>query len=157
LASLDGTVALSMGEGRIGSRLIDLTGQNLVGWLFSAGTGTRLRCAAARLGFNAGDGRVEGLILKTENVQLLGAGTVDLRGQTLDLTFDPKPARGGVLQTSTPFRVHGDLASPTIDLRSAGGLAGRAIVETLTLPLNVLGAIFGGGGNRSAADCTLEE
>jgi hypothetical protein len=98
---------------------------------------------------------MEGLILKTENVQLLGTGTVDLARETMDLQFDPRPSRGTPLQTATPFRVHGPLGAPQIELRSTTGLAGRAVIEALTLPLNVLGAIFGGGG-REAARCTLE-
>jgi hypothetical protein len=154
--SLDGEVELAMGEGRIGSRLIDLTAQNFVSWLFSAGSDTRLVCAAARLRVTKGVANIEGLMLRTENVQLIGGGSVNLGRETLDIAFDPRPTRGGILQTATPFRVHGPLAAPEVELGSAGGLAGRAVVETVTLPFNILGSLF--GGNRQASgDCTLEE
>lgn len=155
-ASLDGEVELVMGEGRIGSRLLDLTAQDIVGWLFSAGSGTRLVCAAAQLRFTAGSGSLEGFILQTENVQLLGAGAIDLGQETLDLDFTPQPVRGRLLPAVTSFRVHGPLADPTITLGSPGGVAGRAVVETLTLPFNVLGALLGGLTGGRPAECTLD-
>ena len=156
MASLDGTVELLMGEGRIGSRLIDLTAQDIVGWLFTSGTDTRLLCAATRVNFAAGRGTVEGLILETENVQLLGAGVVDLGRETIDLDFDPRPQRGRLLPAVTSFRVHGPLTAPSVTVGSAGGVAGRAIVETLTLPFNVLGALLGGITGGRPAECTLD-
>ena len=156
MASLEGEVELAMGEGRIGSRLVDLAAQDIVGWLFAGGTDTRLVCAVGRIAFAAGRGTVEGLILETENVQLLGAGAVDLGRETIDLAFAPRPVRGRLLPAVTSFRIHGPLAAPTVTLDSAGGVAGRAIVETLTLPFNVLGALLGGLTGGVPAACTLE-
>ncbi len=155
LRSLGGEATLAMGEGRIGTRLLDLTAQNVVSWLFSAGRDTRLVCAAARLRLTRGIANLEGLVLRTENVQLLGGGSVNLGHQTLDLAFDPRPARGGLLQAATPFRVQGPIAAPVVELRSPAGVAGRAVVETVTLPLNLIGSLFG-GGRRTDADCSLE-
>lgn len=155
MASLDGEIELAMGEGRIGSRLVDLAAQDIVGWLFAAGTDTRLVCAVSRIAFAAGRGTVEGLILETENVQLLGAGAVDLGRETIDLDFAPRPIRGRLLPAVTSFRIHGPLAAPTVTLGTAGGMAGRAIVETLTLPFNVLGALLDGLTGGTPAECTL--
>jgi AsmA family protein len=157
MASLDGEIEVLMGEGRIGSRLIDLTAQDIVAWLFSSGSGTRLACAAARLVFTAGRGRLDGLILKTENIQLLGAGAIDLRSETMDLDFEPRPMRGRLLPAVTSFRVQGPLTAPTVTVSSPGGVAGRAVVETLTLPFNVLGALLGSiTAGRQGSECTLD-
>jgi uncharacterized protein involved in outer membrane biogenesis len=154
--TLDGMVALSMGEGRIGSRLIDLTAQDIVGWLFSRGTETRLVCAASVIGFVAGKGTVEGLVLKTDNVQLVGKGTIDLARQTVDLAFAPRPLANRLLRLGTPFTVQGPLDSPSVAVGSAIGLARRAVVETLTLPLNALSAIVPRGAAGVLSTCELE-
>ena len=155
MASLDGEIEVLIGEGRIGSRLLELTAQDIVGWLFSAGSATRLVCAAGRLRFVAGRGEVEGLLLKTENIQLVGAGEIDLGRERLHLDFTPQPVRGRLLPAVTSFRVHGPLAGPTITLGSPGGVAGRAVVETLTLPFNVLGTLLGGLTGGRPTECTL--
>ncbi len=154
--SLAGEVEVLMGEGRIGSRLLELTAQDIVSWLFSAGSATRLVCAAGRLRFTAGRGVVEGLILKTENIQLVGAGEIDLGQERLDLAFEPQPMRGRLLPAVTSFRVRGPLTAPEVSLNTAGGVAGRAVVETLTLPFNVLGALLGGSTAGSEGSCTLD-
>jgi AsmA family protein len=154
--SLAGEIEVLMGEGRIGSRLLELTAQDIVSWLFSAGSATRLVCAAGRLRFTAGRGVVEGLILKTDNIQLVGAGEIDLGQERLDLAFEPQPMRGRLLPAVTSFRVQGPLTAPEVNLNTAGGVAGRAVVETLTLPFNVLGALLGSITAGSDATCTLE-
>ncbi len=157
MTSLDGEIEVLMGEGRIGSRLLDLTAQDIVAWLFSSGGDTRLACAAARMVFTAGRGTLDGLILKTENIQLLGVGVIDLHSETMDLGFQPRPMRGRLLPAVTSFRVHGPLTAPVVSLDSPGGVAGRAVVETLTLPFNVLGALFGGiTAGRQGSECTLD-
>ena len=156
MASLDGEIEVLMGEGSIGSRLLDLTAQDIVGWLFSSGSGTRLACAAARMVFKAGRGTLDGLLLETENIQLLGAGAIDLGARTIDLDFAPRPIRGRLLPAVTSFRVHGPLTAPTMSVSSAGGVAGRALVETLTLPFNVLGALLGSIiAGRQGSECSL--
>jgi hypothetical protein len=154
--SLAGEIEVVMGEGRIGSRLLELTAQDIVSWLFSAGTATRLVCAAGRLRFRDGRGVVEGLFLKTDNIQLVGAGEIDLGRERLDLAFEPQPMRGRLLPAVTSFRVRGPLTAPEVSLSTAGGVAGRAVVETLTLPFNVLGALLGSITAGSDASCTLE-
>ena len=157
LRSLDGEIEFLLGPGRIGSRLIELAAQDVVSWLFSAGTATRLVCAAGRLRFTAGRGEVEGLLLKTENIQLVGAGDIDLGQERIDLTFAPRPMRGRLLPAVTSFRIRGPLDRPAVTVSAAGGVAGRAVVETLTLPFNVLGALLGTiTGNGSQEACTLE-
>jgi hypothetical protein len=154
--SLNGTLELALGEGRIGTRLIDLTGQDIVGWLFSRGADTRLVCAAATVTFEGGRGTVEGLILKTDNVQLVGKGGINLRRETLDLAFAPRPRGLNLLRRGTPFTVKGPIASPEFAVGSAIGVAGRAVVETLTLPLSVLGAIIPRGTAEVLSTCELD-
>ncbi|MEZ5862143.1 MAG: AsmA-like C-terminal region-containing protein [Geminicoccaceae bacterium] len=147
--SLDGSVAVTVGSGTVGTRLIDLTGENIVSWLFTSGSSASLACADGKITFSSGLGTVQQLILETDNVQLRGSGTIDFNRDRLDLSFQPRPLREQLLQVVTPFRVRGSIDAP--EIRVAGGtsrLAGRAVAETLTLPLNVLRALLDRGGSN---------
>ncbi len=155
MRTLSGQVELAVGEGRIGSRLIDLTAQDIVGWLFSRGAETRLVCAASLLNFVSGSGTVEGLVLKTDNIQLVGKGSIDLANETVDLAFAPRPLANRLFRRGTPFTVQGPLDGPSVAVGSAIAVARRAVVETLTLPLNVLGAIVPRGTAGVLSTCEL--
>ncbi len=141
--TLNGSVSLTLGSGTVGTRLINLTGENIVSWLFSSGSDAKLVCANGEIAFEAGRGTVGQLILETDNVQLRGSGTIDLGRDRLDLTFTPRPLREQLLQVVTPFRVRGPIEAPEVQIAGgAGRLAGRAVAETLTLPINVLRALL---------------
>ena len=156
MRTLSGQVELAVDEGRIGSRLIDLTAQDIVGWLFARGADTRLVCAASLIAFAAGNGTVEGLVLKTDNIQLIGTGSIDLHNETLDLAFAPRPRANRLLRRGTPFTVQGPLDGPSVAVGSAIGVARRAVIETLTLPLSVLGALVPGDAASVLSTCEIE-
>lgn len=154
-ASLGGMIEVWVEDGTIGTNLVDLTGQDLVSWLISRGSTTRLVCADMRLDFADGRGTFGRLVLETDNVQIRGTGSLDLGRDRVDLAFEPRPLRERLLGTVTPFRIEGQLSQPSVAIQSGAGIAGRAITETLTLPLNVLGAIIGGSGQSDRRPCML--
>ena len=156
MQTLSGQVELAVDEGRIGSRLIDLTAQDIVGWLFARGADTRLVCAASLIAFASGKGTVEGLVLKTDNIQLIGTGSIDLHDETLDLAFAPRPRANRLLRRGTPFTVQGPLDGPSVAVGSAIGVARRAVIETLTLPLSVLGALVPRDAASVLSTCEVE-
>ncbi len=158
LKSLTGRVTASLWGGEIPTRLIDLTGLNLVTWVFSNTSGkdtSKLVCAVMPLHFKNGRASTTSLIIETENVQIVGGGSVDLRSETMDLSFVPRPKRKQVVDIVSPFSIKGHMGKPNLEVKQAG--AGRAIGETLSLPLNLLGRIFGGGGliDEKAKPCVL--
>jgi uncharacterized protein involved in outer membrane biogenesis len=147
--TLDGNVAVTVGSGTVGTRLIDLTGENIVSWLFSSGSSASLVCADGQITFASGLGTIQRLILETDNVQLRGTGTIDLARDRLNLTFTPRPLREQLLQVVTPFRVRGPIDAPSVAVAGGtGSIAGRAVAETLTLPLNVLRALLDRRGSN---------
>jgi hypothetical protein len=156
MRTLSGRIELAVDEGRIGSRLIDLTAQDIVGWLFARGADTRLVCAASVIAFASGSGTVEGLVLKTDNVQLVGTGTIDLGRETIDLAFVPRPRANRLFGRGTPFTIQGPLERPSVAVGSAIGIAKRAVIETLTLPLNVLGALVPRDAASVLSVCQVE-
>jgi len=153
-STVSGNVAVTLGSGKVATSLIDLAGESIVSWLFSSGSGAELVCAEAALTLKAGQGTVDRVVIETTNVQLIGTGTLDLGGDKIDISFAPRPLHERLIEVVTPFKVHGKLSSPKISTGSTVGLAGRAVVEALSLPINALGALVGFGSKGNRTPCT---
>ena len=140
--TLSGSLTTSLRNGSIGTRLIDLTGMSLPGWLLSGAAGgsqSPLVCVVAPFSFKNGRGTTRGLVLETNNVQVVGVGTVDFRANTIDLHFKPQALRKQFIKTAQPFSIQGKLASAKVTL--GGAPVAGAVVGTLASPLNLLSAI----------------
>jgi uncharacterized protein involved in outer membrane biogenesis len=140
--SLSGSLTMSLRNGSIGTRLIDLTGMSLPGWLLARGAGgnqSPLVCVVAPFTFKNGRGTTRGLVLETANVQVVGVGAIDFRAETINLHFKPQALRRQVITTAQPFSIEGKLGGPRVKLR--GAPAAGAVVGTLASPLNLLSSI----------------
>lgn len=86
-----------------------------------------MSCAAVRFVIRDGVATADnGIAMRTDKVDVLGSGTVNLRNEHLDLGIKPQ-ARGGVgLSLSTPLaglvRVNGTLANPSMGIDTTGTL-----------------------------------
>jgi hypothetical protein len=137
---LNGSLELALVDAALGNRLIDLTGQDIVSWLFAGGAKeqARLTCAVAGLNFTHGNGAFVPLIIATDNVRLTGHGSLNVGEETIDIAFDPRPLHKGLVNIVTPFGLTGPLAEPQITGVHAVDIAGRVVAETITLPLRPL-------------------
>ncbi len=153
-STVDGTVALTLGAGKVATSLIDLAGESIVSWLFSSRSGAELVCAEGQLTLKAGRGTVDRIVIETTNVQLIGTGTLDLGQDRIDVSFAPRPLHERLIEVVTPFKVHGKLTAPQISTGSTVGLAGRAVVEALSLPINALSALVGFGSKGDRTPCS---
>lgn len=154
--SMTGKLRTSLWGGTLPTNVIDLSGLNLVTWMFtSSGNTSKLVCAVLPLHFKNGVASGKSMIIETENVQIVGGGTVNLRKNSMDLAFVPRAKRRQLIEIVSPFELKGAIGKPELIVRNAG--AGRAIGETLSLPLNLLGHIFGGSGqvDKDAKPCRL--
>jgi hypothetical protein len=152
-STVSGTFGLTLGAGTVGTSLIDLAGESIVRWLFSDHHHAELVCGEASLTLKAGQGTVDRLVLETTNVQLLGRGSLDLPGNTIDIAFLPRPMHKRLVELVTPFKVEGALTAPKIDVGSRAKLAGRAVGEALALPLDAVGALVDIGA-RTRQPCS---
>jgi len=128
----------------VGNRLIDLGGQNVVRWMFSDASGSgeaRLVCAVVALDFSDGRGNARLIVVETDNVQVVGAGDIDLAADSIALSFTTRPKRPELIDVATPFSVSGKLTEPIVEI-APGVKAGRVAREALTLPFNVLGLLL---------------
>ncbi|MGI9414474.1 MAG: AsmA-like C-terminal region-containing protein [Hyphomicrobiales bacterium] len=151
LKSASGSVTGSIWGGVLETDLLDLSGLNLVSWLMSSSKAkgrAELVCAVLPFQLKNGRGSTRSMIIETKHVQAVGAGGIDIRKERVNLKFQPRPKVKQLVDTVSPFTVTGSLKAPKIKLEK-GGAAGRVVGETLTLPLNLLGAIFTGNKDKA--------
>lgn len=151
--SVGGHVQLRVGAGTVGTSLIDLTGESIVEWLFTSSDHAELVCGVGSIAFKAGKGTIERLVIETANVQLVGVGSFDLGKDKIDIGFTPRPLERRLIELVTPIHIHGKLSAPKISTGSTAALAGRAVAETLTLPLTVVSALVDLGRNSGRKPC----
>jgi uncharacterized protein involved in outer membrane biogenesis len=101
---------------------------------------TELLCVVAAADIVDGQMRVSPVVIHTQQLTIFSQGTIDLRTEKLDLSFNTKPRQGLGLSTSVvinPFiKVGGRLAKPAIELDPKGAaVSGSAAVATAGLTL----------------------
>lgn len=157
LKSLSGRLTASLWGGTLPDRIIELAGLSAFTWLVTGNqqNTAKLLCAVVPLHFKNGVARTGATVVETENVQIIGNGTVNFRSGALDLSFAPRAKRKQLVEIVSPFQIKGKLTSPDLVIQEAG--AGRVVGEIASLPLNIIGHIFRGSGqiDESAKLCVL--
>ncbi|MGE5503648.1 MAG: AsmA family protein [Actinomycetota bacterium] len=155
-ARLNGTVVATVGEARLRGTAIDRAGADtatqLVGALdpFSSGNdATQVKCAAARLTVHDGVATADrGLAVETARTDVVGAGTIDLRNEALDLAVRPRPREGLGLslggKVAGVTRIRGTLAEPKVGIDELGAARAAASVgaAVATGGLSLLGELL---------------
>lgn len=140
MASLSGETVLNVGDGRLRNTAIDWAGGDLLiqvlgvlNPLSRAEPTTPLSCAVARFTVKDGIATADrGIAVETAKVNVVGAGTVNLRDEHLDLAVTPRARDGLGLSLTTPLagmtRVRGTLAEPALSLDEVGTARAAASV-----------------------------
>lgn len=135
MAGANGDVRIVVGPGRIKNQAInfgaDIT--ELLNGLNPARTSdpyTELKCAVVRLPIRQGIARVDkSIAAETAKVNVIAAGVIDLRNETLDLGFRPKAVTGlgvGLGSLADLGRLRGSLADPKVEIDAAGAATAAA-------------------------------
>jgi uncharacterized protein involved in outer membrane biogenesis len=146
--TLAGTALLDVGSGTFTGPFLDLIAGDVLGQLIDLidptarkSGPTRLDCAVVNA--KVRNGVVEfdkGLAMETENLRIIGAGTVDLRTEEIDLAFRSDPKGGVGVGVSTVvdslIRIRGTLTKPRVRIDPLG---------TVGVPTRVGGAVVRGG------------
>ncbi len=159
LGHADGDVGLLMGSGRISNLLLEYAGIDIAESLKFLITGDHtvpVRCAFSQFGVSNGLMRAQRLAFDTTDTVIFGAGTINLRDETLDLTLKPQPKDHSILALRAPLRVDGTFKDPgfhadvkKITLR---GIA-AALLATLTPPAALLATFETGPGKGKDIAC----
>jgi hypothetical protein len=150
LASMSGQVSGSVRDGSLADRTINLAGQHIVEWMFTrtADSGAPLVCFVAYFDFKDGIGTARQLVLETDKAQVVGGGTLNLRNETMDFVFTPRPKHNQLIGRVGPVDVSGPVSAPKIE-RADGAITAKVIGDTIGLPFHLLGSILGADGRPS--------
>jgi uncharacterized protein involved in outer membrane biogenesis len=136
LAHGNGGLKLFMNGGNISALLVNLAGLDFGKSLLSAlglPDKTALRCMISDFALEQGVLETRALVFDTDEANVFGKGTVDLRNQTIDYEISQEPKHFSILAMHAPIDVTGALKSPSIapDAGKLGLKAGLAVITGL--------------------------
>lgn len=121
--TMSGRATISMRDGDISTSLMELAGLGIFPWLFSGELQqgyTDIVCAVAPLQINPGKITSNAVVIETKSVQLVAAGGVDWRNDTIALRAEPRPVGRPLARSAWPFSVSGKLSEPKFKLHVGG-------------------------------------
>jgi AsmA family protein len=157
LGSGNGSIAVGMGRGQVSKLLMKLAGLNLGGAIRTKLAGDKpilIRCAYGDFDVKNGLMASRALAFDTSDTVIWGAGTINLRDETLDLTLRPRPKVRSLLSLRAPLYVGGTFKNPDFKPDYARiGLRGAAAIAlgSIAPPAALLATLELGGGEDS--DC----
>jgi uncharacterized protein involved in outer membrane biogenesis len=158
-ASANGAVTTAIPHGQVRSAFAELTGINVARGLGLLLTKNQqkddIRCAI--VDFNSTEGLVaaQNIVVDTQNLRIIGKGSIDLRSERLHLSVDGEPKTVRFVTLRSPIIIHGTLRKPTVGLDPAHVVkqAGLAIaLGALVAPLATVLAFIDPGLVKDA-DC----
>ncbi|WP_454829324.1 AsmA family protein [Pseudoxanthomonas wuyuanensis] len=155
LGSADGDIALGMGRGQISNLLMELAGLDIAEALKFLLTKDRvipIRCAFGDFAVSDGLMRTRSLAFDSTDTIIVGEGSINLKGESLDLLLRPRPKDRSILSLRSPLVVSGTFKDPSfrpdfkrLGLRGAAALA----LTTIAPPAALLATIETGPGEDS--------
>ena len=145
LGSANGSLTFVAPSGQMRQAFAELLGVNvskgLLLLLSENPRQTPIRCAVADFRVTDGIARANRIILDTGVVRVQGSGTVNLKTERLNLTFEGESKKPRLLRLFIPIQISGPLTKPDVSLKTGnavaqGGLA--AVLATVLAPLAVI-------------------
>jgi len=136
VTSLNGRIKGVQSEGRVTNSGMDLLLSDVLYELFQAVNPlakteptTRLNCGVYIINLADGKADIQAIVIQTDKLTILSAGTIDLNTERINLDFETRPRKGVGISASmltNPYtKLGGNLAKPTIELDPA-----RATIAT---------------------------
>jgi uncharacterized protein involved in outer membrane biogenesis len=149
VANANGEVRVVIGRGRVRNRTIEFGADitellKLLNPAYAADPYTELSCAVIRFPLRQGVARVtNGIGIETSKVNIIGAGSIDFRNETLDLGFRTKATSGlglGIGTLADLGRLRGTLSHPDVevDVGNAAKTAGHIGLAAITGGLSLI-------------------
>jgi uncharacterized protein involved in outer membrane biogenesis len=118
-ASASGSAQIDMAGGAISNLLdaeIGLNGGKALKVLITGDRAIGVNNATAAFDFDRGLGKSKTIVLDTDQTHTDGAGTIDLRDETVDVVLTPHPKKTALLSLHSSIRVHGPIRKPKFSL-----------------------------------------
>jgi uncharacterized protein involved in outer membrane biogenesis len=174
MGTLDGKTILSMSQGRIDNKYIDLLGSDVSSGIFKLlglsrqeNQYTPVNCLVS--GFNIKDGQAEttALVFDTDQMTVIGDGNINLKTERLNIGFNPVAKQGigtgvtgkvsvGLGELARNFKLSGTLANPSlgIDTTQAALTAGKMAAGFVALgPLGLAAPLITGSSPGTGNVC----
>jgi len=114
LGDAHGQLALAITKGRVARQVLQMASTDL-GLLFHKESGMiPIICLLAVANVRDGIAGLSPLRLRTQDGTIVGGGSINLRHQTLDITFETVSETTGFLSLDIPIHVTGSLADPSV-------------------------------------------
>jgi hypothetical protein len=129
-ANSQGSIYITMQNGKIAAPLIDLIFWDVAGWAWKKATDRRyydVGCGVADYTIEEGVISTRAFILDAEHITITGGGTIDLGGEKVEYFFLPKK-KTLLIQKADPVNIEGPLNDPkvkAIPWKSAAITAGK--------------------------------
>ncbi|HEY3639064.1 MAG TPA: AsmA family protein, partial [Rhizomicrobium sp.] len=131
----NGALTFVIPEGHMRKSLAEWMGVNVITALGLNLTGntsdTGVRCGLAHFQAQHGVFTSQQMILDTDPVQVQGAGDIDLRNETVNLTLSGKPKQFQLLHLNVPITVRGPVDHPTIGAKPGHAIAQAGLAAAL--------------------------
>ncbi len=142
-SNLAGTVRLVARDGTLAGRYSSAFARNFVRVAVPSilsGKPPRFGCMVAEFGIDGGVAVARELMLESEKVSVVGAGTVDIGADAFDLVLVPKVHQPGLVSVAAAVKVSGPLAAPIFSPQysSMPMNAVRGLVSNVLAPSSAL-------------------
>jgi uncharacterized protein involved in outer membrane biogenesis len=141
-ASLDGRIKVVQGEGRVNNNSMNFLLSDVLYELFQtinpfsrSESTTQLNCSVFIADFEKGTANIQALVIQTDKLNIVSAGTVELKTERINIGFSTRPRKGlGIsasMITNPLIRLGGTMSRPAIALDAGGAtVATGAAVAT---------------------------
>jgi uncharacterized protein involved in outer membrane biogenesis len=140
----NGNLQVSMSGGTISALLVDLAGLDFGGAARSAmkrPDETPIRCMVGDFNLQQGQLRTRALLLNTNEANLVGSGSADLKDETVHFQITQQPKHFSIGAFHAPIDIDGSLKDPSIGpdkMRLAGRAAASVALGVLATPLGAV-------------------
>ncbi|MCP4329167.1 MAG: AsmA family protein [Alphaproteobacteria bacterium] len=146
-SGLNGSLEIVRGQGTIDDRLFRIAAAGLddiLSPMMGEDDKMKLNCLAIKFDIVDGLATSKALIVDTDAFTILGGGTIDLKTEEIDLTFDTESKGVNLTSLATAFNVHGTLAQPSASPDAAAMAVGAAkIAGTVFMPIPAIVSMIG--------------
>jgi len=154
MAKANGESLLVTGKGRIEGAYADALAVDLFRQLapWQQEKDTEMQCLVSRFLITDGLAKSDALLFDTSRMTVAGQGSINLGGETLDLTMAPKPKEASLLSLAVPVDVQGTISQPSFSPNKGAivkGVAG-AVGGLVLGPIGALvPMVSSGNGNTN--------
>jgi AsmA family protein len=140
----NGNLRVSMSSGSISTLLVDLAGLDFgsaARSVIKRPDATAIRCMVGDFALQQGQLRTRALMVNTNEGNLVGAGTVDLKNETIQFQITQQPKHFSIGAFHAPINIDGSLKDPSVGpdkLQLAGRAAASVALGVVATPLGAL-------------------